>query len=360
MIKCIHVGLGNFSLQRLQVNLSNNIFDPVAFVDIDIESSIKRMKNLKNLPKNYEKKIFKSIDEAVDKNPDVEASFIFVSSEIHPRLIIKSLEYELDVLCVKSIACNIEDFKRILDLKKKKNKILVQGLNNQWNECSLKMQELLKDKNNFGELLAGNCLMWGRQNLSNNPPVLDVMQDGIFFHSMGCHQLSQILDPLGLPEKVYSSSTISKDEKIGFKGIPRTGNGSAMLKYKNGSSINYIGTRAGHGNPYGYASRWSGKWIFHGTNGDIIRDGGRLTLFQNGNMVQDHYLKDLDNMLIEDEKKQFEEFYQLIKNKTKSKIEINSLNSWLLMEALNISSRKNEIINIEELLKKTGLDELQR
>lgn len=40
--KCIHVGLGPFSLQRLQINLNSDQFDVVAFVDIDIENSIKR------------------------------------------------------------------------------------------------------------------------------------------------------------------------------------------------------------------------------------------------------------------------------------------------------------------------------
>ena len=45
--------------------------------------------------------------------------------------------------------------------KKKYKKLkLVQGLNNQWNEASIKMQELLNDKENFGELMIGNCTMW--------------------------------------------------------------------------------------------------------------------------------------------------------------------------------------------------------
>ena len=36
--KSIHVGLGNFSLQRLQLNLNNNMFDVEAFVDLDLST----------------------------------------------------------------------------------------------------------------------------------------------------------------------------------------------------------------------------------------------------------------------------------------------------------------------------------
>ena len=34
-IKYAHVGLGNFSLQRLKINLDHEIFTPVAYIDIN-------------------------------------------------------------------------------------------------------------------------------------------------------------------------------------------------------------------------------------------------------------------------------------------------------------------------------------
>ena len=43
------------------------------------------------------------------------------------------------------------------------------------------MQELLNDKNEFGDLKMGNCIMWGRQNLKSDKPLVDVNQEGIFF-----------------------------------------------------------------------------------------------------------------------------------------------------------------------------------
>ena len=117
-IKCIHVGLGNFSLQRIQLNLDNNLFEVVAFVDIDISNTIDNLKKLKNLPKDFEKRIFKSIS-AAQKKYSAEVCFIYVASEAHPKLIIESLENNLHTFCVKSIACEMSDFKKIMKIKKK-------------------------------------------------------------------------------------------------------------------------------------------------------------------------------------------------------------------------------------------------
>ena len=352
--KCIHVGLGNFSLQRIQLNLDNNLFEVVAFVDIDISNTIDNLKKLKNLPKDFEKRVFKSIS-AAQKKYSAEVCFIYVASEAHPELIIESLENNLHTFCVKSIACEMSDFKKIMKIKKKYKKLkLVQGLNNQWNEASIKMQELLNDKENFGELMIGNCTMWGRQNLKSEKPIIDVIKEGIFFHSMGIHQLSQIVAALGLPESVISSSPEFKQEEIGFKGVTGTSTGVSFIKYKNGSTISYTATRGGHGNPYGFASRWSGNWLFHGTKGDIKRNGGRLTLYKNGNIVKDYFLKDLDNNLYLDELKQYEMFHRNLSGNNKFDMQKQSLESWLLMEACNISIKKDKKILLDDLIEETG------
>ena len=49
-IKCVHVGLGSFSLQRLKINQENENFETVAYVDIDKKKSIENLKK-----KNYYK-----------------------------------------------------------------------------------------------------------------------------------------------------------------------------------------------------------------------------------------------------------------------------------------------------------------
>ena len=95
---------------------------------------------------------------------------------------------------------------------------------------------------------------------------------------------------------------------------------------------------------------------FHGTKGDIKRDGGRLTLFRNGNIVKDFYLKDLDENLYIDELKQYEAFYESLFKKID--LQKKSLQVWLLMEACNVSSKQNREVLIDEIIEDIDLNYL--
>ena len=137
-----------------------------------------------------------------------------------------------------------------------------------------------------------------------------------------------------------------------YKGIFGTSGGQCIFEFANGIPFSYTGTRAAHGNPFGFASRWSGQWIIHGKEGDIRREGGRLTLYKKGMPVEDYFLKDLDINLLEDEQIQFNAFYEaLTSNKKKELIQETSLDTWILMEACNISAKKKEKISVKELKK---------
>ena len=75
-IKYAHVGLGGFSLQRLKINLDHKIFEPVAYIDINLEKK-KEISNLIN-GNNF----FSSITEA-KKNIEFEACIIHASANVH-------------------------------------------------------------------------------------------------------------------------------------------------------------------------------------------------------------------------------------------------------------------------------------
>ena len=81
-IKCIYVGLGNFSLKRLQVMLKGDIFEPVVFVDINTQKPEKQLSELENIPKDYKKRIFKTISDA-NKIFKAPACLIFAGSLIN-------------------------------------------------------------------------------------------------------------------------------------------------------------------------------------------------------------------------------------------------------------------------------------
>ena len=177
----------------------------------------------------------------------------------------------------------------------------------------------------------------------------------MFYIALACHQLSQLVAINGLPDYVTSYVHNKKDKDIGQTGVFGTAGGQCIFEYPGRIPFSYTGSRAAHGNPFGFASRWSGQWIIHGENGDIKRDGGRISVFKNGQMIEDTFLKDLDFDLLEDEKIQFQEFYDIIKTSkkgTSQKIQNDSLETWILMEACNESAKLNKKISVKKFKKK--------
>ena len=353
-IPSIFVGCGKFGLQRLQILIQKTNFLPVACVDKNISQAKKRLNSIKETKElKLQYRVFPSIKKALEKHKAL-ASFIFVAADQHSNLVIESLENNLNTYCVKPIAVNQKELKKILKTyKRKKNLMLLQGFNNQWNDAALKMKDLMNKENGIGKMIGGQCICWGRQNLSQKPPHIEVKKKGMFFLALACHQLSQLVTIKGLPDYVTSYVHKRHDSEIGQIGIFGTSGGQCIFEYPGKIPFSYSGTRAAHGNPYGFASRWSGQWIIHGEKGDIKREGGRITVFKNGKIVEDNYLKDLDHDLINDENRQFDAFHSALISKKKSKkLYETSIDTWILMEACNESARKNIKISVKNFKKK--------
>ncbi len=352
-IPSIFVGCGKFGLQRLQIIINKSNFLPVACVDKNVNQAKKNLALIMDAKKlNLHNCVYPNIKTAAKKHKAL-ACFIFVSADQHSKLSLESIENNLNTYCVKPIGINTKELKKILKIyKRKKNLMFLQGFNNQWNDAALKMKDLMTTKNGIGKMIGGQCICWGRQNLNHKPPHIEVKKKGMFFLALACHQLSQLVTIKGLPDFVTSYVHNRKDKEIGQLGIFGTSGGQCIFEYPNKIPFSYSGTRAGHGNPYGFASRWSGQWIIHGEKGDLKRDGGRITVYKNGNVTEDVYLKDLDNNLIEDEKRQFDAFYlSLISKKKRKKLYESSIDTWILMEACNVSAKKNIKISLKNFKK---------
>jgi len=357
-IPSIFVGCGPFGLQRLRVLIEKTNFIPVACVDKNTFKAKKDLSNDKIAKKlNLHKNVFSSIGQAL-KNKKAKAGFIFVAADQHANLVSESLKNNLHTYCVKPVAINKKEFKKIYKLiNQKKNLQFLQGYNNQWNEAAIHMYKSIHEQKAIGKILGGQCICWGRQNLKLTPPHIEVKKTGMFYLTLACHQLSQLVAMLGLPEYVTSYVHRKVDKDIGQLGVFGTSGGQCIFEYPGKIPFTYTGTRAAHGNPFGFASRWSGQWIIHGEKGDLKRDGGRVTIFKNGQVVSDNFLKDLDNNLLKDEEIQFIKFYEMIKfskNKTNylKKIHDDSINTWILMEACNESAKLNKKISIKNFKKK--------
>ena len=352
-IPIIFVGCGNFSLSRLQVLIDGTQFTPVACVDIDIEKARANLESLQgNVPGGLTDQVYTTITEAKE-NHDAEVCFIFAEAKAHSKLAIESLNSGMHTFCVKVIACNQKEFKNIMKVHHRNpDLMLVQGLNNQWNEAAAKMREWLQSDNGIGEMLGGECLAWGRQNIKTNPPQPDSTTEGMFFNALACHQLSQLVAAKGLPECVTAYVHDRIEPELDFRGVWGTAGGQCLFEYYGGVPFSYTGTRAAHGNPFGFASRWSGQWTIHGEKGDIRREGGRLYLYRDGALREDYFLKDLEAGLKEDDRIQFSAFYNaLTTGKEREWLQQSSLDTWVLMEACNESARRKEKIGIKEFKK---------
>ena len=219
------------------------------------------------------------------------------------------------------------------------------------------MYKTIYEQKAIGKILGGQCICWGRQNLKLSPPHIEVKKKGMFYLALACHQLSQLVMIKGLPEYVTSYVHKRVDKDIGQLGVFGTSGGQCIFEYPGKIPFSYTGTRAAHGNPYGFASRWSGQWIIHGEKGDLKRDGGRITIFKNGQVVGDSFLKDLDNNLLLDEEIQFLKFFDMIKfSRSKKnpfkKFYEDSIDTWILMEACNESAKLNKKISVKNFKRK--------
>ena len=229
--------------------------------------------------------------------------------------------------------------------------MLVQGQNKRWNPAAAKMREWLREDRGIGEMLAGECRFWIRQNLYTGPDSRqpDAYVDGLFFHAGTSHQLDQLVAAKGLPKYVTAHVHNRRDPELGQIEAWGTAGGNALMEYPNGAPFSYAGTRAAHASPFG----WSGHWTFHGEDGDLRRDAGHLQLFRLGETIEDLTLQDLHAGLIEDDRLQFDAFAQAITNGTDREwMQETTLGTWVLMEACNASARTHERVDVEAFAKK--------
>jgi len=350
-IPAIHVGCTHFAHGRLQALVNCKGLEPVACVDINLEEARKGVESLQgHAPTGLADRIYTTITEAREKH-EASVCLIYASTTAHAKLIIESLNLGMHTLCVKPIATTQAEFREIIGAHKARpERMLVQGQNKRWNPAAAKMREWLREDHGIGEMLGGECRLWIRQNLRTRPDARepDAVVEGIFFHAGANHQLDQLVAAKGLPKHVTASVHRREDPELDQTGVWGTAGGQALFEYANGAPFCYTGTRAAHADPFGFGSRWSGHWTFHGERGDIRRDAGHLQLFRNGKCAEDWYLQDLHPRMIEDDRIQFEAFAEAITTgKDRDWLQDSTLGTWILMEACNESARRRERVDVD-------------
>ena len=346
-IRTIHVGCTHFAHGRLQAQINASGLTPVACVDINLEAARAGVANLEgDVSEHLAERIYTTITEAKEKH-DAQACLIYASTTAHAKLIVESLNLGMHTLCVKPIATTQAEFSEIIQAHQANpGLMLVQGQNKRWNPAAAKMREWLREEGGIGEMLAGECRFWIRQNLFTGPDSRqpDAYVDGLFFHAGTSHQLDQLVAAKGLPKYVTAHIHNRREPELGQIEAWGTAGGNALMEYANGAPFSYAGTRAGHASPFG----WSGHWTFHGEDADLRRDAGHLQLFRTGTCVEDLTLQDLHAGLIEDDRLQFDAFAEAIVNGTEREwMQETTLGTWVLMEACNESARTHARVDVE-------------
>ncbi len=347
-IPTIHVGAMHFGHGRLQALINANDLDAVAIVDLDEEGARESVASLSgDVPEGLADRIYGSITEARDAH-DAEACLIYASTTAHASLITESLGLGLHTLCVKPVVTSQDELRQVISAHRAASDcMLVQGQNKRWNPAASKMREWLRDEGGIGEMLGGECRFWIRQNLWTGPNSMqpDAFVEGLFFHAGTSHQLDQLVAAKGLPQYVTARTHTRTDETLAQTGVWGTAGGQALMEYDNGAPFSYTGTRAAHGTHVG----WSGSWSFHGVDGDIRRDAGHLELHRSGELAESLDLQDLHSGLIEDDRIQFDAFANAISTgEGREWMETSSVNTWVLMEACNVSARAETRVDVAE------------
>jgi predicted dehydrogenase len=338
----------HFGHGRLQALINANDLDAVAVVDLDEDGARQSIASLSgDVPAYLSDRIYTSIGEAKAAH-DAEACLIYASTTAHASLITDSLGLGLHTLCVKPVVTSQDELRQVMAAHRKAgDRMLVQGQNKRWNPAASKMREWLQEDGGIGEMLGGECRFWIRQNLWTGPDTMqpDAFVEGLFFHAGSSHQLDQLVAAKGLPQYVTARVHTRTDESLAQTGVWGTAGGQALMEYANGAPFSYTGTRAGHSTHVG----WSGSWSFHGVDGDLRRDAGHLELHKSGDLVESLDLQDLHAGLIEDDRIQFDAFAAAIKTgEGREWMETSSVNTWVLMEALNVAAREERRVDVQE------------
>lgn len=349
-IPTIHVGCRGYSLGRLQALVWCQGLEPVACVDVDVEAAREGVRSLRgNVPAGLDQRIYTSITEARERH-HAELCLVYASTVAHASLAIESLGLGMHTMCVKPMACTQDEFLAIMKAwRAHPDVMLVQGQNNRWNPAAVKMREYLCGEGGIGEMLGGECRLWARQDLRRqNKREADVYMEGLFFHSAACHQLDQLVGAMGLPKYVTACMHRRNAPDLDLTGVWGTAGGQALFEFENGACFTYMGTRAGHADPFGLGSRWTGRWTFHGQKGDLRRDGGHFELFRDGRCVEAFYVQDLHPGLIEDDRLMLDAIADaLATGKGRDWLQSSLLGTWILMEACNESARRGERLDLD-------------
>ena len=132
------VGLGDFSDDFIRLFKIHPDVEEVVVADLIDEKVTATMK------KHEIKRSFKSLDDMLEKAPDVDSIGIFTQRHLHGPMVIKALKAGKNVYSAVPIGCTIDEIKDIIDLVDKTRHIYMMGETCYYYPCAIFCREKYK------------------------------------------------------------------------------------------------------------------------------------------------------------------------------------------------------------------------
>ncbi len=248
------------STALLSYGMSGEVFHApllMAHAGFNLSSVVQRKSDSAN--KHYSSvKVVRTVDEVIN-DPSIELVVVNTPNETHFPFAVRALEADKHVVVEKPFTVTVKEADELIELARKKNKILTAFQNRRWDGDYLTLKKVIEG-NMVGKIVEFEAHYDRYRNYieANTWKEEEGIGKGILYN-LGSHMLDQALELFGMPEEV--------DARV---GIQRPGGKvddfyDIRLQYKN---LNVIIKSS-------YLVREQGpRYILHGTEGSFITGSG--------------------------------------------------------------------------------------
>jgi predicted dehydrogenase len=153
----------------------------------------------------YRPDVYRTVEEALEGHPEIEAADVVVGNRAHDSVVIPLLEADLDILVEKPLAVTVARGRRMVEVARRRNRILAVAENNRRDPMNRLMRHILQSgligRPNF---VLQTSIGTGRRIIAS--PWRHAMSNGGLALDVGIHQAYILEMLLGPIQTVYAVS----------------------------------------------------------------------------------------------------------------------------------------------------------
>ena len=251
LLRIIQVGVGGFGRSWTDIVDSSELWDAVAYVDIN-EEALKEAAAAHEMPKD---RCFKDLESAL-ASVEADAALIVVPPKVHMEIALQSLKAGLHVLIEKPLADTMENAKRIVSEADKRRLKLMVSQNYRFRRGARTVRRLIET----GKV--GNP-SYAVVNFHKAPRFrgFRLRMDHPLLIDMAIHHFDTMRYIFNSdPSSIYCETW--RPKWSWFKGDPCA---TVMIKMENGVRLTYVGSWVS----LGWETTWDGDWRIECSEGGI-------------------------------------------------------------------------------------------